>query len=61
MVDGAVSMTATTSMAVVGNSHVTTPLLVDQIIALAGQDPAMLGATGYIDDVFTTRLAGDVH
>jgi hypothetical protein len=37
----------------------TTPPLVDQIAALAGLDPAMLGATGYMDDVFTTRLAGD--
>lgn len=59
MVDGAVTMTATSSMAVVGNSHVTTPLLVDQIAALAGRDPAMLGATSYMDDVFTVRLSGD--
>jgi hypothetical protein len=60
MVDGAVTMAATTSMAVVGNSHVTTPLLVDQILGVIGQDPALLGATGYVDDVFTTRLAGDI-
>lgn len=58
---GAVSMAATTSMVVVGNSHVTTPPLVDQIAALAGQDPAMIGATGYMDDAFTTRLAGDIN
>jgi hypothetical protein len=54
-------MAATTSMAVVGTSYVMTPLLVDQIAALAGQDPALLGATGYMDDVFTTRLAGDIN
>lgn len=58
---GAITMTATASMAVVGNSHITTPPLVDQIAALAGQDPAMIGATGYIDEVFTTRLAGDIN
>jgi len=60
-VSATVAMAATTSMSVVGNSHVTTPPLVDQIAALAGQDPALIGATGYIDDVFTTRLAGDIN
>jgi len=44
-VSATVAMAATTSMSVVGNSHVTTPPL----------------ATGYIDDVFTTRLAGDIN
>lgn len=61
VVGGAVSMSATTSMVVVGNSHITTPSLVDQIAALGGRDPAMIGATGYVDDVFTTRLAGDIN
>lgn len=61
VVAGAVSMSATTAMVVTGNSHITTPLLVDQIAALVGQDPAMIGATGYVDDVFTTRLAGDIN
>jgi hypothetical protein len=58
---GAITMGVTTTMVVVGNSHITTPPLVDQIAALAGQDPAMLGATGYADEVFTTRLAGDIN
>jgi hypothetical protein len=61
VVSGAITMGATTTMVVVGNSHITTTPLVDQIAALSGQDPAMLGATGYIDDVFTTRLAGDIN
>jgi hypothetical protein len=61
VVSGVVNMSVTTSMAVVGNSHITTTPLVDQIAALAGQDPALLGATGYADDVFTTRLAGDIN
>lgn len=61
VVDGMISMAVTTTMAVVGNSHITTPPLVDQIAALAGQDPALLGATGYIDDVFPVRLVGDTQ
>jgi hypothetical protein len=35
------------------------PSLADQIAALAGQDPLMVGATGYLDDIFTTRLLSD--
>jgi hypothetical protein len=58
-VNAAVTMSATTSMAVIGNSHVTTPLLVEQILGVLGQDPALIGAMGYVDDVFTVRLAGD--
>ena len=54
-------MSATTSMAVTGNSHITTPSLYEQIVAVCGQDPALLGATGYVDDVFTTRLVGDIN
>jgi hypothetical protein len=32
--------------------------LVDQIAAVAGRDPMMLGATAYGDNVFTLRLWG---
>lgn len=60
-VSGAVAMSATTSMVVTGDSHITTPSLYEQIVAICGQDPALLGATGYVDDVFTTRLVGDVQ
>ena len=35
------------------------PSLFDQIQALEGQDPIMVGATGYMDDIFTTRLVSD--
>jgi len=35
------------------------PTLFDQIQALEGQDPIMVGATGYMDDIFTTRLVSD--
>jgi hypothetical protein len=34
------------------------PSLADQIISVAGQDPILLGATGYMDNIFTSRLAG---
>ena len=61
IVSATVTMSATASLAVVGTSHVTTPPLVNQIIALAGQDPALIGAIGYADDVFTTRLLGDIN
>ena len=37
------------------------PSLEDQLAALAGQDPILLGATGYMDNVFTTRLVGDTE
>jgi hypothetical protein len=35
------------------------PSLADQIASVAGRDPILLGATGYMDTVFTSRLAGD--
>lgn len=38
---------------------VTPPSLADHLAAVAGQDPILMGATGYLDDVFTSRLAGD--
>ena len=60
-VSAAVTMTATTAMVVVGNSHITTPSLLAQVTAVAGQDPALLGATGYGDEVYTTRLMGDIN
>jgi hypothetical protein len=46
-------------MVIAGMVRPTAPPLVDQIAALAGQDPALMGASGYGDDVFTTRLWGD--
>lgn len=35
------------------------PTLEEQIKALEGQDPLLVGSTGYMDDVFTNRLWGD--
>jgi hypothetical protein len=35
--------------------------LEDQIKAVLGLDPTMLGATGYADEVFTTRLVSDTE
>jgi hypothetical protein len=58
VVSGVVTMTASTTMVV---TPLQPPPLVDQIIALSGQDPALLGAMGYMDDVFTTRLVGDIN
>lgn len=58
-VSGDVTMTAESSMVIAGMVRPTAPPLVDQIAALAGQDPALMGASGYGDDVFTTRLWGD--
>ena len=59
-----VVMHATTDMQVVATTHHITPVaptLADQIAAVAGQDPILLGATGYGDDVFTSRLVGDTN
>ena len=60
-VSGAVSMTATADLDVVGDSHVTTPTLLQHVTAVAGQDPALIGALGYGDEVYTTRLVGDIN
>jgi hypothetical protein len=57
---GAVTMSATTALFVVGNSVPKPIPLIDQIQGVLGQDPALLGATGYMDDVFPTRLSGDI-
>jgi len=54
-------MSATTSMVVTGNSHITTPTLLQQITAVVDQDPALIGAQGYVDEVYTTRLVGDIN
>jgi hypothetical protein len=35
------------------------PSLEDQILGVLDQDPILLGASGYLDTVFTSRLAGD--
>jgi hypothetical protein len=60
-VTAAVTMAATSSLVVIGTSHITTPPLVDQVLGVLGQDPALIGAMGYVDDMFTTRLAGDIN
>jgi hypothetical protein len=60
MITGQVAMSAQAGMRV--DAKVTTiygPSLVDQIAALAGEDPALIGATGYLDDIFTSRLMSD--
>ena len=58
-----VNMAASTSMVVRGTAIPVgpppAPSLADQIAAVVGQDPVLLGATGYLDDVFTSRLTGD--
>lgn len=58
---GSVAMSGTASMQTdAGVVHVP-PTLEDQIISVAGQDPILMGATGYMDNVFTTRLVGDTE
>ena len=37
------------------------PTLLEAMLGTVGQDPSFLGATGYLDDVFTTRLASDTE
>jgi len=61
VVGAAVTMSATTSMVVTGNSHITTPTLLQQITAVVDQDPALIGAQGYVDEVYSTRLVGDIN
>jgi hypothetical protein len=57
-----VALQAGASMSVSATvDHVSEPSLEEQITALAGQDPILLGATGYMDPVFTTRLVGDTE
>jgi hypothetical protein len=58
-VSGTVTMASHTSMSVAAVVRPKVPTLLDQITALEGQDPLMVGATGYLDDIFTTRLVGD--
>lgn len=60
-VTGAVALSATTSMTVDGTLTYEPPSLFDQITAVAGEDPILLGATGYVDTVFTSRLASDTE
>jgi len=52
-----VSMSATSSMTV--KLTRIPPELADSLEAVANLDPLLLGATAYLDDVFTTRLIGD--
>ena len=51
-------------MTVEAEAHGTTPAdwptLAEQIAATGNVDPFLLGATGFVDDAFTVRLAGDV-
>jgi hypothetical protein len=58
-----VNMAASTSMRVSATvtrlGPVTPPSLADQIAAVINEDPILLGATGYLDDVYTSRLVGD--
>lgn len=56
-VSGSTVLSASTSMTV--SATLPLPSLFDQISALEGQDPLMVGATAYADDVFTLRLWGD--
>jgi hypothetical protein len=59
-----VHMSATASMMVTAEVHHISPVfptLAEQIAAVAGEDPILLGATGYGDDVFTSRLVGDTN
>jgi hypothetical protein len=48
-------MQAETSMTVDGEVPTLLPL-VDQLEAVVGEDPLLLGAKGYLDDVYTERL-----
>lgn len=35
--------------------------LEEQILSVLGEDPILLGASGYLDTIFTTRLVGTVE
>jgi hypothetical protein len=37
------------------------PSLVESMLGTVGQDPSFLGATGYLDTVFTSRLMSDTE
>lgn len=52
-----VSMSASSGMAI--EATTSPPSLVDHLVEVAGQDPILMGATGYLDTVFTSRLMGD--
>jgi Concanavalin A-like lectin/glucanases superfamily len=58
-----VLMAATASMMVVAvvthYGQAEEPTLEEQLKAIAGLDPILMGATGYLDPIFTSRLAGD--
>jgi hypothetical protein len=58
-VEGEVVMAATSGMTIAAQVLPFPPPLIDQIMAVVGQDPALIGATGYLDEVFTSRLMGD--
>jgi hypothetical protein len=37
------------------------PTLLESMLGTVGQDPSFLGATGYLDGVFTSRLMSDTE
>jgi hypothetical protein len=57
-----VTMSARASLVVFPEpGPVTLPSLEDQLLSVLDQDPIFVGATGYLDPVFTTRLVGDTE
>jgi hypothetical protein len=64
LTQAAVAFAALTGMIVNARAHGNTPFdwpdLADQLNALVGVDPTLLGAQGTMDDVYTERLGGDV-
>jgi len=60
-ISGLVSLAAITGMTVQVTLAGPMPTLAEQIAAVAGEDPIFLGATGYVDTVFTSRLASDTE
>lgn len=59
IVPGQFHASANTSLVVDATTQPNMPTLAGHLAAVANLDPLLLGATAYLDDVFTSRLAGD--
>lgn len=60
-VTGQAHLAAQSSLVTTGTVTHYPPALVDSILGVIGSDPILLGATSYLDTVFTSRLASDTE
>jgi hypothetical protein len=60
-VSGDTVLSGSTSISVEAVVVVVPTSLEDQITAVAGQDTILMGATGYLDVIATSRLASDTE